>query len=36
MNYDNAIYQTITIFQKGSGFLEWERIHQKMKPIFIL
>ena len=26
LNVGNAIYQTVAIFQKSSGFLEWEPI----------
>ena len=26
LNFDNAMYQTTAIFQKSTGFLEWESI----------
>ena len=34
LNFDHAIYQTITIFQKTSGFLEWEPILSNCKKVF--
>ena len=33
LNFDNAMYQAIAIFEKRSGFLEWELISSNSERI---
>ena len=35
LNIDNAIYQTIAIFQKSPGFLEWEQISSNSESYIV-
>ena len=35
LNFDNAMYQTNAIFQKSSGFLEWEPISSSSEKYIV-
>ena len=35
LNFDNIIHQTIVIFQKSSGFLEWESLSSNSERYII-